>query len=74
MPCGPPSWLAPLSDISRISVFSRSPISSRNAEQAADLIVGVLEEAGERLLQAAGQRLLVGAQRLPGLDAGIAGR
>ncbi len=39
-----------------------------------DLVVGVLEERGERLLEAGGQAALRVGQLVPRLDAGVAGR
>ena len=42
-------------------------------EESSDLGVGVLEESGERLLEPGGQALLVLGQRVPRLDAGVAG-
>ena len=43
-------------------------------DEATDLGVGVVEEGGEGLLQAAGERLLVVAQLVPGLDPEVPGR
>ena len=42
-------------------------------DEPADLVVGVIEECGERLLQSARQPLLVLGKIVPGVDAGIAG-
>ena len=58
-PFGPPSWLAPLSDIRNISGVVEFADLVEEVEQAADLVIGVIEEAGERLLQAPGKLLLV---------------
>ena len=68
LPSSPPSALAPLSEKSRTRVLSSWPVSSRKAEQPADLGVGVGEEPGEDLLLAGVHPPLVGGQRVPGVD------
>ena len=50
------------------------PRSRKPVDEPADLVVGVVEERGERLLQAARQPLLVLGQVVPRLDAGVARR
>ena len=47
MPVGPPSELAPLSEITMIIVLSSSPMFFKEVEQPADVVIGVSEEAGE---------------------------
>ena len=64
-PCGPPSALAPLSEMTMISVLSNSPMSFEEVEQPADVVVGVLEEAGEHLHHAGVELLLVGRAACP---------
>ena len=64
-PCGPPSALAPLSLTTMISVFVELPDLLEEGDQPADVVVGVLEEAGEDLHHARVEPLLVGAERCP---------
>ena len=75
MPFGPPSWLAPLSDIRNEHGVVEFADLFEEVDQPADLRVGVIEEAGERFLQAQRQRLLICRDSsVPGFDAGIARR
>ena len=46
----------------------------QSIDKATDLVVGVVEERGERLLQPGGQPLLVLGQRIPRLDTRVARR
>ncbi len=50
-PSGPPSWLAPLSDSTRTSVSSRMPAVVEERDQPRQMLVGVVEHAGEGRLQ-----------------------
>ena len=56
------------------SVLSSWPSSSEEVEQPADLVVGVLEEAGEDLHHAGVEPALVGGQVVPLLHVGIVAR
>ena len=73
-PVAPPSWLAPLSDMTTRNVLSSRPIEPRNVDQPADLRVGVVEEGRVRLLQPRGEAALVLGQLAPRAHAGIARR
>ncbi len=48
--------------------------AAQPVDQPADLVVGVIEERGERLLESGGDLLLVLGQVVPGVDARVAGR
>ena len=50
------------------------PHGPKPIDEPADLVVGVIQERGERLLKPARETLLVLPQVIPGLDAGVAGR
>ena len=52
-------------------VLSSSSIGRKELHQSADLGIGVVEEGGERLLEAGRQSLLVLAQLGPWLDPGV---
>ena len=71
-PNGPPSWLAPLSDSRSDQGVVQPAELLEVGDQPADLGVGVLEEGGERLLEAGGEAPLVLGQRVPGLDPRVA--
>ena len=43
-PCGPPSALDPLSEISMMSVLSYSPRSFRNSDHLTNVAVGMRQE------------------------------
>ena len=73
-PVGPPSALAPLSEISMISVLSSSPMLFEEVDQPADVVVGVLEEAGEHLHHARVELALVGRELVPVLHVGVVAR
>ena len=51
----------------------RAPRVAEPVDEPADLVVGVIEEGGKRLLQASRETLLVLGQVVPGFDARIAG-
>ena len=55
-------------------MLSSWPIAAQAVDEAADLVVGVVEERGERLLQPAGESPLVLGQVVPCVDAGVAWR
>jgi hypothetical protein len=71
----PPSALVPLSpsDVDDQRVVELAG-GAKAVEHAADLVVGVLDEAGEDLHLAGEQALLVGAQAVPVLDRRRLGR
>ena len=64
-PLGPPSPDAPLSETRTTRVFSRQPELLEEAEQAADLVVGVREEPGVDLGHPAEESLLLVRERVP---------
>ena len=57
-----------------ISVLSSSPISLEEVDQPADVMVGVLEEAGEHLHHARVELALVGGQLVPVLHVRVVAR
>ena len=59
-PSGPPSWLAPLSDMHQISVLSRTPACVKECDQPRQMLVGMVEHAGEGRLQPGEDAPLVG--------------
>ncbi len=71
-PSGPPSWLAPLSDSTRIKVLSRMPAVVEKPDQPRQMPVGMIEHAGEGRLQPREHALFVGAVFVPCLHAVIA--
>ena len=74
MPSGPPSWLAPLSDMTTISVSSSWPAVSRKADQSRDMLVGMIEHGGIGRLQARKKPLLAVGRFAPRLHRIVARR
>ena len=74
-PNGPPSWLAPLSASTNEHRVVELADRVEVVDEPADLVVGVVEERGERLLQAARERAAGSSGSVvPRLDAGVARR
>ena len=67
LPAWPPSALAPLSENTMTSVLSSAAEALERGEHAADLRIGVGQEAGEDLLLAGEHAPLVGREVGPGL-------
>ena len=65
VPVGPPSALAPLSEMTITMVLSSCPCSCEVVEQAPEVVVGVAQEAREDLHHPAVQPARVGRQRRP---------
>ena len=73
-PSGPPSWLAPLSDITMIERVVAYACRLQERDEARKMPVGMIEHAGEGRLQPREDAPLVDGVILPGLHAVVARR